>query len=191
MSQQCWRPPSPTAAGLPSGWRCRPAGPVWSSTSGCCWVLCAAVSLNPDLAAHASNAARDPPVTSLSASDALCEGTGGQEADRARCGRGVRWLWASPPVPCGRGFSGMEVTGLRGQRLTVLSHCEEDQSEGSMLSALLICEELDKALMSQAGHHEIKPLTRTWLWFGNTLTLWIAKGIRRGELPLCIMWELQ
>ncbi len=87
MSQLCWRPPSPTAAGLPSGWRCRPAGPVWSSTSGCCWVLCAAVSLNPDPAAHASNAAQDPPVTSLSVSDTLCEGPGRQTG-----GQGAMWM---------------------------------------------------------------------------------------------------
>lgn len=69
MSQQCWRPPSPTAAGLPSGWRCRPAGPVWSSTSGCCSVRCAAVRMNPDRVVPASNVARHPAATSASVFD--------------------------------------------------------------------------------------------------------------------------
>lgn len=75
MSQRCWRPPSPMAAGLPSGWRCRPVGPVWSSTSGCCWALCAAVKLSPDLVAHASNAALPRPATSLSAYDSVWKTT--------------------------------------------------------------------------------------------------------------------
>lgn len=74
MSQQCWRPPSHTAAGLPSGWRCHPAGPVWSSTSGCCSALCAAVRTSPDLGVPASNVAQHPAAMSVSVFD----GTWGQ-----------------------------------------------------------------------------------------------------------------
>lgn len=69
MSQQCWRPPSLTAAGLPSGWRCHPAGPVWSSTSGCCLALCAAVRTSPDLGVPASNVAQHPAAMSVSVFD--------------------------------------------------------------------------------------------------------------------------
>lgn len=71
-NRPCWRPPSPTAAGLPSGWRCHPAGLASSSTCGCSWVLSAAATPSPDLAAHASNVARRPAATFLSAYDALC-----------------------------------------------------------------------------------------------------------------------
>lgn len=120
MSQQCWRPPSPMAAGLPSGWRCRPAGPVSSSTSGCCWVLCAAASLNPDLAAHVSNGARRPPVTSLSASDSPCEGPGRREVDKGKTWARGQMTPSLLVVPHRRGFSGIEVMGVRVQRLTVL-----------------------------------------------------------------------
>lgn len=118
-SQQCWRPLSPTAAGLPSGWRCRPAGPVWCSTSGSCWALCAAVRTNPDLAARASNAAQHRPAMSPSVSDtqevAWQEGSRHlSEWTRGQVSEGL------PVWPSRRKFSGVEVTGVRGQRLTVL-----------------------------------------------------------------------
>lgn len=44
-----------------------------SSTSGCCWVHWAAVSLNPDPGGHVSNGVQHPPATSLSVSDLLWE----------------------------------------------------------------------------------------------------------------------
>lgn len=156
MNQQCWRPPSPTAAGLPSGWRCRPAGPVWSSTSGCCWALCAAVSLNPGLAARASNAARRRPVTSPSASDTLCDGAGQEGGGRERPRD------SEPPRGAPQESFG---SGVRDSQ-----RCEMDQSGGSVLIKTW-CHRLDSN----------EPLTRTWLWFGNTFTVWIAKGIRGGE----------
>lgn len=65
-------------------------------------------------------------------------------------GREVRWLRR-------KGVSGAEVTGVRCQRLTVLW-------EGPIraLTAQLTRQELDEVLMSQAGHHEMKPVARTW-----------------------------
>lgn len=157
MSLRCWRPPSPTAAGLPSGWKCRPAGPVWSSTSGCCSALCAAVRLNPDLAAHASNAAQRPPVTSLSVSDTLCEEPGGEGG-----GQGAMWTRGhmTPRPPCRVLQEGIcRNGGHRGQGSKTHCAVRGDQSEEPV--PLLICEELGKTLMSPAPQHQIKPLMKT------------------------------
>lgn len=145
-SQQCWRPLSPTAAGLPSGWRCRPAGPVWSSTSGSCWALCAAVRMNPDLAARASNAAQHRPAMSPSVSDTQ------EVAWQEESGQEVRCRRASSCCPAGGNFQAWRSLGwgVKDSRC-----CERNPR----VVPLLTCEELGTGLMSQAWYP--KPLTRT------------------------------
>ena len=164
MSQQCWRPPSPMAAGLPSGWRCPPVGPVWSSTSGCCWVLCAAVRTSQDHGAHASNVAQHPLATSVLVSDGFyeCPGSKKHRSDDSEL----------PVVPCRWTFFTRGHYWVQGSR----THSGVRRNS-SALGALSIYEEL--ALKSQAWHPELQPLTRTWQWFQNTFTEWIAKGVRR------------
>lgn len=167
MSQQCWKPPSPMAAGLPSGWSCHPVGPVWSSTSGCCWVLCAAVSLNPDLVAHVSNDAQHPPAMSLSAFDTASTAERDIEDDTDSALQ-----------------EGVYRNGDHRVQGSKTHSAEQDQSEG-----LVPCWYV-KNWTTTCQWHEVKPLMRTWLRFGNTLIVWIAKGVRTSEVPLWIKWEL-
>lgn len=135
MSQRCWRPRSPTAAGPRSGWRCRRVGHAWCSTSGCCWAHSATVALTHTVRdVPALNAAQPtPPVTSVWASDLWPLGqslaSGGGEQDRTASRRSwtvapamVPWRWGVVLMmsPCTLNRSPILRSDVSGQRWDVM-----------------------------------------------------------------------